>query len=144
MLLCESVATRLRDHQRLCKTVQVYFRDCKLESFDRQQRFPEPTQLARELHAAAMSLYRRYRPQNPLRSIGVRACDLIPQDEGLQLSMIPEERKRQEWMALEHTMDDIRFRFGHDAISRGVMMTDILGKGSPKDDHIFTFPAHSL
>jgi hypothetical protein len=38
-------------------------------------------------------------------------------------------------------MDEIRGRYGHAAIARGMMVADrTLGSDNPKDDHLHTFP----
>ncbi len=149
MLLAESVARRMREHNRLCRTVQIYIRDKALYSFERQCKLSSPTQLAQEVFEAAMRLFQKNyagfdQPGSsllPIRSIGVRACDLTSEDENMQLSFFPEEQKRQERMQLERTIDDVRRRYGHTAISRGLLLADRnLSKTNPYDDHII-FPA---
>ncbi len=149
-LLAESVAARLREHRRLCKTVQLYVRDNTLHSFERQCKVQTPTQLACEIAQTAMALFHAScsgfgtpgSQSLPLRSVGVRAGDLVREQQYVQLSYFPEERKRQHMTDIEHTMDDIRDRYGHTAISRGMMLFDRkLSKTNPKSDHVMVFPA---
>lgn len=135
-VLSESVAARLRKHRFLCKTVQLWMRDTRMEGLERQCKLTCPSQLAREIFDAVLALYRAHKPVDPLRSVGVRACDLMPDTSARQLSMFEEEQKRQAHMQIEHAMDGIRERYGHFSIMRGCMMLDKqLTDLNPKDDH---------
>lgn len=136
-MLCESVAERMRENGLMARTVQISLRDKDLFSFERQIKLPMPTCLAAELHAAAMQLLRaNYQWQKPLRSIGVRAADLVPACSPVQLSMFEDTEKRNQLERLERTVDDIRRRFGHYAIGRAVTMEDkTLPSINPKDSH---------
>lgn len=135
--LCESVAERLRDHGFRCKTVQITLRDNELYSFERQLKLPIPTCTAQDIFDAAFKLYKRNHDKSkPLRSLAVRACDLIYQ-ENIQLSLFPDRIAQQRREDLEDTIDQIRDRFGHFSIQRGIMLTDpILSNIDPKGEHI--------
>ncbi len=148
-LLSESVAARLRSHRLLCNTIQIYIRDHTLFSFERQLKLPVATQLATEIAAAALNLFQTNYPGlgvagsdvKPLRSLGVRACNLERETKWQQLCLFPEEQRRLDLMVLEHTIDSIRSRFGHSAIARGLMLTDRrLSKTNPRE-HIIHPPA---
>lgn len=135
--LCESVAERLREHGFRCKTVAVSIRDNALQSYERQLTLPRPSCTSTEIFEAAFALYQRHHGNGlPVRSIGVRACNLLVQD-AVQLSLYPDIAKAQARERLEETVDDLRRRFGHFAVQRGVMLTDReLSALNPKDDHI--------
>lgn len=136
-MLCESVAERLREGGFRCRTVQLGLRTNELACFERQLRLPEPSCLADELHRAAMALLREnYAWAKPLRSIGVRAADLIPEAAPEQLSLFDGER-RERLLRLERTMDDVRRRYGHDALSRAAAVSDrSLDNIDAKRDHV--------
>jgi DNA polymerase-4 len=143
MVLAEAVAARLREYKRLCRTVTLWLRDGKMHSFNRQCKTENATNLAVEIAENAMKLYHaRYGlSPPPIRSVGVRASDLIREEEHLQLSFLPGETKRQSLLSLERAIDGIRGRYGHMAIARGLMIADrMLGSDNPKEDHIKTFP----
>ena len=144
MVLAEAVAARLREYKRLCRTVSLWLRESgSMASFTRQCKTENPTNLAYEIAQNAMKLYQtRYGSSPPpIRSVGVSASGLIREEEVLQLCFLPEEHKRQGMMAIERTMDGIRARYGHTAITRGMMIADrALGSDNPKEDHIKTFP----
>ena len=136
--LAESVAERLRDLGLCGRTVQIHLRDNQLYSFERQMTLPKATCLACDLSAAAIQLLRdNYRWQQPLRSIGVRATQLVTANEQVQLSFFEDESRRLRWEALERTVDGIRSRFGHHAIDIALMGLDKqLGNLDAKGDHV--------
>ena len=136
--LSESVAERLRDLGLCGRTVQIQLRDNQLHSFERQMTLPKATCLARELSNAAMQLLRdNYNWHQPLRSIGIRATQLVTQNEQVQLSFFEDESKRIQWETLERTIDGIRGRFGKHSIDLAFMGLDKqLGKLDAKKDHL--------
>lgn len=135
--LSESVAERLREHGFRCKTVQITVRDNELISYERQMKLEQPACTAKELFDAAFALYKKHHTSGkPVRSLGVRTCNLIYLDS-VQLSFYPDVMKIQQQEQLEEAVDDIRRRFGHFSIQRGLMMTDThLSALNPIDDHI--------
>lgn len=67
--------------------------------------------------------------------MGVRACNLISRDYQ-QLSFLPDAVKRQKSEDLEHAIDDIRRRFGHFSVQRGIMLFDpVLSNLDPVAEH---------
>lgn len=138
LVLCESVAVRLRELGLECQTVEISVRDNDLYTFTRQRKQPRPTNLAMELHRAAMELFHdHYRWQKPIRSIGVRGCGLCAAGGNIQLSILDDEGRRDKKIRIETAMDDIRRRFGNLSVQRALQLTDRgLGGINPKDDHV--------
>ena len=136
--LAESVGARLREYGLKGSTVQISLRDHTLASFERQMRLQAPTALTRELFEAAMTLLQRhYDWRRPLRSVGLRACGLVPWDAPVQLSLFGEEKRRQREERLEKAVDSLRLRFGQKTIRRGTLYEDaLLGQLNAKEDHI--------
>lgn len=130
--LSESVAHRLRQHRMLCGTVQVQLRMNNLLRFERQVKLAEPTCLAEDILEAAMGLYRQNKPREPLRSVGVRGCQLTPL-ECQQMSLFG---PRPERLRLERTVDTLRQRFGNKSIQRGLMLTDPALSAVDPADHV--------
>lgn len=139
-VLSESVAMRLRSHGFVCGTIQIYVRDNKLVSFERQGRVEIPTSNSNTIAKKAMELFTEsYNWDKPVRSIGVRACNLTLEGD-TQISFLPEHISEQKQNDLERAIDDIRRRFGHFAVQRGMMLQDSnLSNLNPKDDHVI-FP----
>ena len=134
-LLCESVAARLRKHDFVCTTVQLYLRDCDLFGYERQGRLLLPSDNAEDLFNKSFSLYHEARVTKPLRSLGVRASGLSVQ-EHVQLSLLPEERNMQRQDRLERAVEELRERYGRTSVQRGIMYIDTtLSRLDPKNDH---------
>ena len=134
-LLCESVAARLRKHDFVCTTVQLYLRDCDLFGYERQGRLLLPSANAEDLFNKSFSLYHEARVTKPLRSLGVRASGLSVQ-EHVQLSLLPEERDMQRQDRLERAVEELRERYGRTSVQRGIMYIDTtLSRLDPKNDH---------
>lgn len=134
-LLCESVAARLRKHDFVCTTVQLYLRDCDLFGYERQGRLLLPSANAEDLFNKSFSLYHEARVTKPLRSLGVRASGLSVQ-EHVQLSLLPEERNMQRQDRLERAVEELRERYGRTSVQRGIMYIDTtLSRLDPKNDH---------
>jgi DNA polymerase-4 len=137
-VLSESVCARMREHGFKCRTAQINIRDNALFSFGLQGKLLKPTNLSADLAEKAMELFRaNYSWSKPIRSIGVRGCDLIAADTQEQLSLFEDEARRAKQEKLEATVDILRRRFGHLSIQRALFLVDAnLGTINPKEDHI--------
>ena len=137
-VLSESVAARLRQYGFKGKTVQIYIRDNQLRGFERQGKLFRPSDLAQEISDKAMALFKQnYDWQTPIRSLGIRACDLVAAHDLTQLSWLTDEQCRQRQRKLEQTIDLIRSRYGYYSIQRGLMLADRPLSGfNPKEEHI--------
>ncbi|MEA1959967.1 MAG: DNA polymerase IV [Bacillota bacterium] len=136
-VLSESVAARMREHGFKCRTAQIHVRDNSLFSFNLQSKFAMPTNLSSDLAEKAMSLFlANYSWSRPIRSIGVRGCNLVAADTEHQLSLFDDEESHIKQEKVEATVDILRRRFGHYAVQRAVLLEDNLGAINPKDDHI--------
>lgn len=140
-ILSESVAERLRSSGFLAKTVQIEAKTDQLFTFERQKRLNTCTCLSTDLRAAAVALLREnYDWRRPLRSIGIRATNLMPASIPRQLSIFEDEERRRRCERLETAMDDIRRRFGKNAINRAISMYDnTLVDKSAAESYTYTF-----
>ncbi|MDD2620148.1 MAG: DNA polymerase IV [Syntrophomonadaceae bacterium] len=136
--LSESVAARLREHGFKCRTVHIHVRDNNLFSFGVQGKLSRPGNLSADIAEKAMALFQaQYSWANPIRSIGVRGCDLIAANSHEQLFLFADEEKRMKQEKVEAALDKLRHRFGHFSIQRAILLKDHdLGTINPKDDHI--------
>lgn len=137
-VLSESVCTRMREHGFRCRTVQISVRDNELFWFERQTKLSKPSYISNDIAVAAMALFHRhYHWNKPIRSIGVRATDLISVSNPLQVSLFEDEVLRQKYENLDKAVDSIRARFGHFCIQRASVMADRPLSGiDPKGDHV--------
>lgn len=133
-ILCESVAERLRAQGLRCSTVQVSLRGTDLAWRERQTKLPAPTCTSQNIYDAAYRLYRE-NADGPLRSIGVRASQLDHWGH-IQTLLLEDAARTQRMESLDQAVDDIRRRYGHDSIRRGIMLTDPdLAALNPQLDH---------
>ncbi len=123
-LLCQTVSTRLRQQGLVCRTVTLGVRDHTLAVYERQIPLPYPGRAVKTLFKAAYQLFSAHPlEQKPVRALTVRASRLSP-ETAEQLSFFPEQMELQRQETLDSTADELRRRFGHHAIRRGILLTD--------------------
>lgn len=140
-LLCDSVATRLRQSQMKCASVQITIRDPEFHTITRQAPLSVPTNLARELATGAMTLLRKNWPSSkPIRMLTITASRLVPEWDAVeQLDLFQPNRhaRRTKLEQLERTMDNIRSKYGSDSIVLGSVaaQSDLYGSsdGEPEE-----------
>lgn len=137
-VLAESVAARLREYGLRCTTVQIYVRDSRLASIERQQKMATATELARDIARQAWQLFERHWTwERPIRSLGVRGCDLVTADRLEQLALLEDPHRYARQRELERAIDQIRRRYGYFSVQRGLMLGDRRLSGfNPKEEHI--------
>ncbi|MDD2441681.1 MAG: DNA polymerase IV [Clostridiaceae bacterium] len=147
-VLSESVAARLREYGLRCQTVQISIRDNQLATIERQQKMLQATDLARDIVRQAWQLFdRHWTWARPIRSLGVRGCDLVTANRLEQLALFEDPGAYGRQKELEKTIDEIRRRFGYFSIQRGLMLSDRKLSGfNPKEEHVIhpvSFPGLS-
>lgn len=126
-LLAESVAQRLRELKLVCRTVAIHVRDADLASYTRQMTLETPTNLTSTLARAAAQLLSAHEPlthDHPIRSLGVRACNLESEQRIVQYDLFGEAERTYHLECLDHTIDELRKRFGNTIIRRGIELAD--------------------
>lgn len=121
--LCENIATRLREKRYVPSTIQIWIRDKKLVSFERQAKLPFPSSDSNEIFKLAYRLVKKNIPAEPIRSLGVRACQLS-QEGNKQLSLFSDVAQAEKHEQAEIAIDEIRERFGRNSVRRGIMLAD--------------------
>ena len=139
-VLAESVAERLRRHNFKGRTVQIHIRDNELLGIDRQAKLKTSSFISGELAEKAFEIFKEnWTWEKPIRSIGLRATDLVAADTCVQLSMFEDESKRLKHEQLERSVDDIRRRFGHYSVQRAILLTDGKLNSNPIEENVI-FP----
>lgn len=126
-LLTESVGMRLREAGFLCQVVGISVRNKALASFTRQYKIGKPTDLTKEMAATAMQLFLENYDFNidmAIRSLGVRAMALVPASTPIQVDLFTDEQQRIKQAKLEKSIDNLRRRFGNNAIRRAITLGD--------------------
>lgn len=136
-VLAESVAERLRKHNFMGKTIQIYIRDNELCSIERQSKLPNPSCISSEIAAKAFDIFNKnWSWQKPIRSLGIRATDLVTADTHIQLCLLEDQNRRLKQEALEQSIDELRKRFGHYAVQRALFLKDKALNANPVEDNI--------
>ena len=130
--LCDEVAQRLRKYGLKCRTVSVNIKDTKLKVISRQKALEVPSQLSRDLWQASLELvHANWNPNKPIRMLTVTAMNVVPQEEAVwQMSMFTsakEEKNRKKHAALEGALDQIRQKYGDQAVKRAAVLNNDLG-----------------
>jgi DNA polymerase IV len=116
--LTDRTAARLRSQQWLAQTVVVKIRRKDFKTYTRQTPIRPATQQTRPLLDAATALLDEWlheQPRAAVRLLGVGATDLTSTPQ-LDLFTVLEAGRDQH---LDTALDEIRAKFGNDAVSRG-------------------------
>lgn len=140
-ILAESVAARLKEAHLLANIISIGVRDQNLEGFTRQIQLENPSALSDDIANAALDLFEKNVDFSiSLRSIGIKASQLIHEESLTQNSLFTPYETIQKNLSLEKTIEHIRERYGFSSIQRCLMLSDPLLSGfNPKQDHVI-FP----
>ena len=119
--LVDRLPRRLRRSQRACRTVVLRMRFDDFTRATRSHTLAEPTAQTDTILATARDLLAAAAPvveQKGLTLVGVALGNLV--DDGAVQLELPFERARA--TALDATLDDVRDRFGSEAITRAVLV----------------------
>ena len=114
--LSREVGRKMRACGKVAQGVAIECKDRNFFQKTLQKKLPFPTSSTKTLAKEAFLLFsRRYVFREPLRSVTVRALDLVP-EEGTQLSLFTgKEVLREE--KLDRVSDQVERRFGKDALT---------------------------
>lgn len=114
--LSARVGARLRESGLAGATVRLKLRWPDFTTLTRQVTLPAPTDLDETIHATALALLRKVRkPGQAVRLVGVGVSGLGAPYRQLELWEGGSEREHR----LQHALDELRERFGPQAIARG-------------------------
>ncbi len=118
--LSDQVADRLRASGQAGRTVRLKIRYGDFTTVIRSETLPMPTASARDIYETALALWRKHRQEGrPVRLVGVGAANL-ENAPYRQLGLFDDIRPRDDKLA--RTLDEIRDKFGRDAIGRASLI----------------------
>jgi len=137
-LLAESVAARLRENGLKATTVQISMRTNDMLFVERQAKLKKPSYISSEIANLAMEIFKnKYKFTSPIRTLGVRGCNLVPENQPFQLSLFDNVEKQKKMENLERMVDGIRSKHGFHAVKKATMLLDReLTNENPKDEHV--------
>ncbi len=120
--LTDKVATRLRKSKLRAYSIKIDIKDSNFKVFTKQRQLQFAINTADDLSKNAMLIIKSFWPSGkPIRLLSVTAINLVNENESEQLSMFEGSasvnRKKNE--AVERTVDDIRKKYGKEAIKFG-------------------------
>ncbi len=121
--LVQEVGHKLRQHGKLASGISVGVRDTKLRCCEFQSKLPLPTHSPMYLARSAYSLFtRRYEWALPIRSLTVRAIDLIEDDSDIQTDIFTDPYYIEKREKLDSSIEELRERFGDGIVRNAVLL----------------------
>ena len=136
-MLCESVASRLKDHGMKGDVIHISARTAGLNWFGCQRKIDCKTNVSEVICKEALRLLEEnYTFENPLRAVGVSVSGLASEKRGRQLNIFVDEEKEEKKRQIDIAMDKIREYYGFYAVRRACTLVDSdLTEFNAKDDH---------
>ncbi len=121
--LSQEIGHRLYIYNKKAMGVTIYVRDNTLFTEQWQMPFTTPTQSASVIAKAAYLLFeKKYQWRKPIRSLTVRAIELVSADTPIQLSFTDDSESIYKKECMDRAIDDIRRRFGNHALRNAVLL----------------------
>lgn len=114
--LCETVGTRIRMDHAYVSMVSVSIVDYNFQRQSHQMTLPTATNVTEVLYDTACRLFEQLWNREPIRQLGVSTGHVSGED-GLQYDLFNTERN-EKLSKLNAAIDNIRTRYGEDAIQR--------------------------
>ena len=120
--LVQEIGTKLRTHKKKAGGIAISIRNNELYTKVWQCRISIPTQSPTYLAKTAFALFdKNYQWEHPIRSVTVRAINLFEEDCPIQYDLFTDVKSLDRQERLDAAIEQIRFRFGKDAIKNGVL-----------------------
>ena len=137
--LSQDIGHRLRTYGLSARGVRICIRDKELGYEIAQTQLSYPSQSPLEIAQAARLLFnQKYRWLKPVRAITVTGINLVSSNQNMQIDMFGDAQKRMRRQKLDDCIDEIRGRFGKNAIYSASLMGDLHMPGD--DRHLVHMP----
>lgn len=124
--LSQDIGHKLRVHELEATGVQIMIKDNTLLYKQYQAPLELATQSPMEIALQARDLFHKhYRWGSFVRSVTVRAINLIPKGQPQQFSLYVDNERRERRICLEDTVEEIRKRYGKRAIYPATLLGDL-------------------
>ncbi|MFD0695814.1 DNA polymerase IV [Paenibacillus sp. GCM10027628] len=123
--LADQVARRLRKQKLMSSTVQITIRDPEMRTITRSVTLQTPTEHLDDIYKTSCQLYdHHWEEGNPIRLLGITLQNLTAKEEtAIQLDLFDYEKQPRKDQ-LNRIMDQLRDKFGENAILTAGMMGD--------------------
>jgi nucleotidyltransferase/DNA polymerase involved in DNA repair len=124
LALSDRLAARLRRRGLLARGVSLKYRDAEFNTWTRAARLAEPSELAEDLHRAALQLLERVPDRSrAVRLLGLSTTGLVARGNapGTQLGLFATDDQPRR-AKLARSVDSLRERFGGDSVVRAALL----------------------
>lgn len=126
LALTQDIAYKLRKSKMRAIGVQISIRDNTLFIKEYQGKLQYSSQNAYEISKKAFELFRaNYKWTHDIRSVTVRAIDLVPQDVSEQYCLGYDFKHQERISRIDKAIDAIRERYGNNSICSASLMHDL-------------------
>ncbi len=136
LYLTGKVASSLRDNNVMATAVQIHIRDENLVVRECQAPLCQPTRIVEMLFSLGMELFsKNWNWQYNVRSIGIRALDLVPENSASQYNLFYSGKRYEKMEKLEAQVYNICGKYGKNALFRAsTMQLSFLNNESPENE----------
>jgi DNA polymerase-4 len=128
--LAEKLSRRLKAAGLAAAAVQLKLKTAQFRILTRRRALDRPTQLAEALYRTGCALLAPEAAKRSYRLIGIGAAELVPAAESADDDLFARRDDRAE--KVERAIDDLRARFGDDAIGKGRGLRRARGPRAPE------------
>jgi DNA polymerase-4 len=119
-ILSDKVASRLRKGSYKCNGIQVTIRDPYFKTITRQKKLNNSTNISSDIIDTSIKIIKEVWDLNkPIRMLTITAINLESSNNYEQLNIFDDTNKKNRNEKIEKTIDDIRNKYGYNAISSG-------------------------
>jgi DNA polymerase-4 len=123
LALCQEIGHKLYTYNKKATGIAIDIRDNTLYTKQWQRGIPVSTQSPSMIAKEAFDLFTaRYEWKNPIRSLTVRAINLVSTDYADQLNIFCDSEKMDRRERLDQVIEDIRRRFGKSIICNACLL----------------------
>ena len=127
--LAETVGGRLRKENQKANMVSVEIKYHTFQSVSHQKQLKRATCADQEIYETACQLFRELWDGEPVRLLGIRTSKLVDDEAPEQMNLFDFQQilqkdtsKKEKHQKLDKALDEIRKKFGDDAIKRGTLL----------------------
>lgn len=129
LMLAETVGGRLRKERQKANMISVEIKYSTFQSVSHQKQMARATNADQSLYQNARELFHELWNGEPIRLLGIRTSKLVADDEPEQMTIFDYKYKEtiqnhhtEKHQKLDKALDEIRKKFGDDAIKRGTFL----------------------
>lgn len=123
--LCETIGARIRADHVYIKRISVTIRDCEFKDCSHQETLFSATDVTEKIFETACKLFDSLWNHTPIRLLGVQTFQ-VSDEEFTQYSLFDSAHYEQ-LKKMNHAVDEIRKKFGEDAIKRACFLEETGG-----------------